>query len=432
MLITGPLHPCPRCGRVQLGTLSISDFVHTRRCRNCFHDEEERLPRLAKKMIYLDQMMLSGIAKELDPVWRKKTQRSDGFWRKTFDQIDRLVKLQLIVCPESPIHEVESSYDDRYDFVLRRLYKHLARGVSLHFPHEVLMVQLSEAFEAWFANREPDWNRITRDDVIYGRLDGWNDRLLLTVKMGYLAGEIEGRRESRNRGHENLKQLWRQWASEGQMPFDDLHERERRGFADAAFQSWMDHLQRLHGVVTGVEEVADPLQLMPGWPVQLISWVLSRLEEKGVPSEEQLQQAQSFLYSEPALSAPENHLGALLFAALARRSASGQKRVPNRGTPNDIRFISAYLPYCDAMFVDNEFAQLLSEEPLATAVKAYPARIFSTRSRNDFLTYLVGLEEKTDPAHVALVTRTYGETWTEPYRSMLEHERSKRVIGRQG
>ena len=117
--------------------------------------------------------------------------------------------------------------------------------------------------------------------------------------------------------------------------------------------------------------------------------MLSRLEEKGVIApEDQLQQAEHFLYSEPALSAPENHLGALLFAALARRSASGQKRVPNRGTPNDIRFISAYLPYCEAMFVDNEFAQLLSEEPLATAVGDYPTRIFSTRSRNDFLVCL--------------------------------------------
>ena len=166
MLITGPFHSCPQCGQPELGTLSIRDNVHARRCRNCSHNEEERLPTLAKKLIYLDQMVLSGIAKELDPAWRKKTRRRDDFWLEAFDRIDRLVKLQLIVCPNSPIHEIESSFAHQYESVLRRLYKHLASGVGLRFPHQVLLTQLVEAFEAWFTDREPDWNRIVRKDVI--------------------------------------------------------------------------------------------------------------------------------------------------------------------------------------------------------------------------------------------------------------------------
>ena len=161
MFITGPFHPCPRCGQMQLGTLFIRGNVHSRRCRNCFHNESEHLPPLEKKLIYLDQMVLSGIAREIDPVWREKTPRGDDFWLQAFDQIDRLVKLQLIVCPDSPIHEEESSYDDRYESVLRRLYEHLASGVSLHFPHQVHMAQLWEAFEAWSTNQDPDWGRIT-------------------------------------------------------------------------------------------------------------------------------------------------------------------------------------------------------------------------------------------------------------------------------
>lgn len=64
MLVTGPLHPCPRCGKVEFGTLSVTDNVHSRRCRHCFHDQQERLPPLAKKLIYLDQMVLSEIAKK--------------------------------------------------------------------------------------------------------------------------------------------------------------------------------------------------------------------------------------------------------------------------------------------------------------------------------------------------------------------------------
>ena len=409
MFITGPSQACPQCGQPQLGTLSIRDNVHARRCRKCSYHQEERLPRLAKKLIYLDQMVVSEIAKKLDPVWREEKRRTDDFWLEAFDQIDRLVKLQLIVCPYSPIHRVESSLREPFEPVLRRLYKHLASGVSLRFPHEVLMLQLYEAFDASYENRPPDWNRVTRDDVVRSRLDRWSERLLITVDMGHSPGEVDGRRASRARAHAGLKKLWEGWASEDQMSFDDFFQRERRGFADSAFQSF-----------------ADPSRIIPGWPVRLVSWVMSRFADKGVPQEDQLRKARSFLYSEPALSAPENHLGALLFAGLAwQANRGGRKSVPNQGTPNDIKFISAYLPYCDAMFIDKEFAHLLRQEPLATAVRRYPAQIFSAGSRTHFLEYLVGLEEEAGPAHLALVTRTYGEAWTKPHRAMLEHERSK-------
>lgn len=424
MFITGPLHPCPQCKHVQLGALSIADNVHARRCRNCSYDQKERLPPLAKKLIYLDQMVLSGIAKEIDPVWRKKTRRSDVFWLEAFDQIDRLVKLQLIVCPNSPIHEVESSYDDRFESVLRRLYKHLASGVSLPFPHDLRMAQLSEALDAWLEDRDPDWSRITRETVVRGELDRWSDRLLVTANLGHLPGEIERRRKSRDSTHEAWRQLWKGWAAADETSIEDFFQKERRGVADAALQCFRAHVERWHGITTGTEVVEDPLQLMPGWPVQLVSWVLRRLEEEGISEVDRLQDTARFLYSEQALCAPENHLGALIHASLAWRARSGQ-RCPSRGTPNDIAFIAAYLPYCDAMFVDNEFAQLLSEGRLAAAAKDYPTKIFSTRSRDGFLEYLHELEADADPVHLNLVVRTYGDTWTQPYRSMLEHERSK-------
>ena len=404
VFITGPHRPCPKCGQVKLGTLSVANNLHNRRCGSCFYDEAEPLPPLAKKMIYLDQMVLSDIAKKLDPVWREEKPHADDFWLEAFDRIDRLVKLQLIVCPDSPIHEVESSYAERYEPVLRRLYEHLASGVSLRFPHQVFIEQLSEAFDAWSTGRDPDWSRITRVDVIRGDLDCWSDRMRITVDLGRLPGEIESRRESRDRAHAGLRQLWEQWASEGPVSFDDRFQEERRGVAAAALGP----------------------HRKPLWLAQLMRWLVGRLKEHGVSGEARLEEAERFLYSEAALRTPENHLGALLFAGLARRAASGQKRVPSRGTPNDMKFISAYLPYCDAMFIDNEFAQLLREEPLATAIKDHSTRIFSARSRDDFLAYLDALEAEADPPHVDLVVRTYGAEWLQPYRSVLEHERRRR------
>ena len=82
------------------------------------------------------------------------------------------------------------------------------------------------------------------------------------------------------------------------------------------------------------------------------------------------------------------------------------------------------------MFIDKEFDLLLSERPVAPQVEDYPTRIFSSRTRRDFLSYLDALEAEADPDHVDLVVRTYGETRIEPYRSMLEHERSKGATAR--
>ena len=404
MFTTGPRRPCPRCGHAELATLSIMNNVHTRRCGSCFRDEEELLPPLAKRMIYLDQMVISDIAKKLDPVWRAEKPHVDDFWLEAFDRIDRLVKLQLIVCPNSPIHEVESSLAVPYATVLRRLYKHLASGVSLRFPHQVYMEQLSEAFDAWSTRRHPDWRRITRANVIRGDLYRWSDRLRITADMGRSPGEIEDRRQSRVHAHAALERLWKKWASEPQIGFEERFEIERRGIAEAALSS----------------------ARKPAWLVQLVEWLLGRLKQMGVPRETRLQKAERFLLSEQALCAPENHLGALLHASLARRAADGQK-CPNQGTPSDLKFIAAYLPYCDAMFIDRQFDHLLEQGSLRDAVSDYPTMIFSARSRDDFLAYLDGLEAEADPGHVDLVVRTYGETWTEPYRTMLEHERGRRA-----
>ena len=232
---------------------------------------------------------------------------------------------------------------------------------------------------------------MTRADVIRGDLDSWSDRLRITVDLGRLPGEIESCLKSRDHAHEGLRQLWKKWASQGRVPFDDRFEEERRGIATAALGSHQK----------------------PLWLAQLMRWLVGRLTEHGVREENRLQEAERFLHSEAALSAPENHLGSVLFAGLARRAALGQKCV-DHGTPNDIKFISAYLPYCDAMFIDNAFAQLLREPPVAPKATDYPTRIFSTRNRNDFLAYLDALEAEADPAHVDLVKRTYGEKWLVP------------------
>ena len=85
---------------------------------------------------------------------------------------------------------------------------------------------------------------------------------------------------------------------------------------------------------------------------------------------------------------PYMRISSLLFAALARKAAiGGQVRPPNRGTMSDVTTVAAVLPYCDAIWVDNEMAGLLCEEPLRTRID-YGTRVFSWNTRQQFLEYL--------------------------------------------
>jgi hypothetical protein len=111
----------------------------------------------------------------------------------------------------------------------------------------------------------------------------------------------------------------------------------------------------------------------------------------------------------------------MLWASIARKAAAGQKRPPSRGTVNDIRVIGSILPYCDAMFVDNEMRGYLREEPLTTELQ-YGVRVFSKNNLDDFLSYLDEIERAADPAHVALVERVYGKDWGKPYVQMFHRE----------
>jgi hypothetical protein len=90
---------------------------------------------------------------------------------------------------------------------------------------------------------------------------------------------------------------------------------------------------------------------------------------------------------------------------------------------NDIVAISSFLPYCDAMFLDNECAALLGEEPLRTKLAGFKTRIFSCRTGENFLQYLSDLEKDAGPEHMSVIDNVYGSNWSVPYRELFLNAR---------
>lgn len=72
-----------------------------------------------------------------------------------------------------------------------------------------------------------------------------------------------------------------------------------------------------------------------------------------------------------------------------------------------MRMISTVIPYCDAAFIDRECHTLLSEQPVSVRV-GYGIRFFSHRNKEEFVTYLEGIETSATPEHLALLDTVYG------------------------
>jgi hypothetical protein len=120
-----------------------------------------------------------------------------------------------------------------------------------------------------------------------------------------------------------------------------------------------------------------------------------------------------FLESDALDDVPFTRLSSLLFAGMAQQ-ARGGKKCPAKHPFNDVDLVAAYLPYCDAMFLDNEMAALLHHKPIREQFN-YPARIFSLRTKTEFLSYLDEIEAKASPAHLQTVREVYGSDWERPY-----------------
>jgi hypothetical protein len=70
-------------------------------------------------------------------------------------------------------------------------------------------------------------------------------------------------------------------------------------------------------------------------------------------------------FRSPALvSLPFLRLSSMIFALVARKAAAGMKKLPSQGLSSDVDALSTLLPYCDAMFIDNECRAYFREEPL--------------------------------------------------------------------
>jgi hypothetical protein len=369
-LIMSPYLTCPTCGKEAYGVLGVDGNRCHRRCRDCWYTRYVPLPKLKKKIVYIDQFAYSNILKMLCPdVQGHKGGVSDPFWKQLFETLSVVRHLQLVAFPDSREHHNETLTSPFGEFgeLLKSTYEYFSCGESFIHAEGIKIRQIGQAANCWL-NNEPIVFDLNAEKISSGRLHDWDGRIYITVN-GVLPGTVQGLREGRNRTHAALQDVFAQWQVE-KKSFKEVYAAEKSSYRQALIRGYVSQLNRRAQMAQRIAAGQMPTfdletlnEMMPSWEENQMFSLQQHFVIHAQDEKKGLERLGAFLRSDTIDNTPFNLVGAAMFASLSRKAAGGQKRRPSQGMGNDVEVISALLPYCDAMFVDNECRELLRAIP---------------------------------------------------------------------
>jgi hypothetical protein len=389
----------------------------------------DNLTNMPKKIVYLDQFVISNITKILDPDFPRRAHllEKQPFWLDLYKRLDRLLKLQLIVCPDSHYHRTESLLSGDPDFdSLQDVYSHLSNDCTFHDATMILRWQLLHYFRDYLEGHPEREPIIPVSDVVHGDLNKWNDRFRVTVPYRTDANEVASLRSQREKLYGTVEEIFKKWQQD-RTSFKLSVQEEAQALGHGLLEVFASYLTKWMAYSFRLETPQSPLELLPPSSVILVLGMFDILAEYKVSDPmEQLQKVGDYLRSPHFLRLPFVRVSSMLYAAVARK-ASSMKSPPNRGATTDVTVIASVLPYCHAMFVDNEMAGYLRERPLRDEVARFGTRIFSPTSKASFLAYLDEIEATAEERHLKWVKATYPSRWfTEPFMNVVVHGKKRR------
>lgn len=385
---------------------------------------KNKLPPIKKLIVYLDQFALSEMAKSLHPETQHKI---DPYWKKLFGKLDRLCKLQVIVCPSSGFHDVESRMSAEHYAKIRRVNNQLSSGISFRDDHEIQRIQVLEFAHCWLHQElKSDEIQLNKQIVFRNNPHEWQSEFNIDFNLQYSEDWKKRVREIQQETVDNFRILLeRRWKMQKGMTskafFKAVALEEASEYGRVALMLYKEYVQRLTAN-REVNNVVGDLALMPTPSFQLVEVLFKYFLDHGVKPDDLAKTVHDYLLSPLMISIPFNDIAGLMHAAVARKYCAGRDECPSRKGASiftDISMISTLLPYCDAMMVDSLCFEFLSEPDIKQQLK-YDTKLFSPKKRVDFLIYLDGLDKAISPKHIELVRTVYGEGWEEPYYTMFK------------
>lgn len=353
------------------------------------------------------------------------------FWKDLFVSLEKASKSQALVCPDSFYHKDEFSTGGIDFQIARRLYEHFSHGKTLYPSFVVERFQIQKHFANWLDGNKTTFTFDPQEIAFRQDLNEWEIGLRVSVGGTPRSYELENLKKVNTSTKQQLVDIWKRWQSET-INFEDRVKEEVLGLGKGTMQAVRNFLERKS---TAMQRIAlDPSyeldidDIIPPPANELMEALMRIARGKGVPEQELPEAIGRYLGDADALlEVPYLKISSVMFAGLARTASLGEKEPPKSTV--DVEFISSYLPYCNAMFVDKQSARILRELPKNTPghlrLKEFDTKIFSLNEKEDFLKYLDEIVKELPEEQMEALMDVEGESFSEPYWSIIEHEKAK-------
>ncbi|MCB0272642.1 MAG: hypothetical protein KDD46_06490 [Bdellovibrionales bacterium] len=353
------------------------------------------------------------MVKSLHPDFQRSV---DPFFLEAFKKLDRLSKLQLIVCPDSEFYENESIFS-AYPSEHKRVYELLSHGITYWPFWTVLRFEIHEQLENWFEKRKMGQTKYTVHNFVHGDIDEWQEKLLITVETGRwknLKADLQTTNLNLKQGIAELADFWE---SQKDKDFDFWFQHELKHWKNTFEEGASKTIEAAMKYIQGLS--VDPLEILPNSSYMILREI-KEFVGKYTKDEDEIQKLTKEFLLEQIHHVPFVRIHTMLFAAIATKISSGhmKKDKINSSIASDINMVSTYLPFCDAIFLDRQMAGLLRDQPLKNCIDKMP-QVFSMANKQEFLTYLDNIEKNTPTTHFEKVKEVYGEEWVNPYLTVL-------------
>lgn len=333
---------------------------------------------VTKKIIYLDQMVISNIVKAKEDRW--------GLLHARLVELDAM---QLIVCPFSEVHREESMLAAEWRDRLKLLYRTIG-GVAFRPPREIETAQLLTAIRSWLGSPGPTVREAAWEESFESDPHRWTADMSVSASFPTDEGVVRRLRESKSIANANMYNICDDWRRNPRT-FDEDCAAEIEGYA----RSVMEPYRHLAG-----ERRFDP-KTPPGWHhgALLVHRLAGEVAVARPGVADPAEIVREFFTSDACKAVPFLDISGRLWASVARQARNPKgPRVPKLGDHYDVQVLSRHAPYCDAMIVDKEFRAIASAKNVDLPGR-YDVRLFSPSVLDEFLDFLREIEAQMTPEH---------------------------------
>ena len=395
MLITRIIGDCPRCqGHQTFGNSSIQNNTLYRGCTSCQHRDEVWLPDVRKKVIYLDQSFFSG-------AFRAADQR----FIDSVEKVKSATAKQLLVAPFSSLHEDEThqwrGHDGKLPNDLMDFIKRASGGHEFERDYDLERKQIIKAFRA-FLDDGPTEYLVEQEDMLSDDIHKWEDYIFISVD-GYFR-DIEQLRSAKIDAISTLVDVFDEWQA-SQNTFEEDVAIENSAGGTSYMQPYVELLEK---IIQG--------DLYASLHAPMVTTVVETMRHclpRDMPLLDQLAECSRFFLSEHFFQVPYQWVSARIFATLKHQVRHGayanREDAKHRlsGFFFDVKHISLYAPYCDAITVDRPMADLI-RQPTVDIEHRYGTAIFSVGTFHQLHEWIDVLEAGISQDHVRALKDAYG------------------------